>query len=93
MSDILLLIRVLRRLQYKTTEIKVDGEGYSEPYEVHHTSITDWLSALVTDPYLKDFFVWDAQRLYIYDGHKFERFVDEPYTANRFWIIQVRLLR
>lgn len=92
MSDAFLLTCVLSRLQYETTKVKVDGEGYSEQYEVHYASITDWLSALVTDPYLKDFFVWDAQRLYIYDGHKFERFVDEPYTANRFWIIQVRIM-
>ncbi|KAL1741517.1 hypothetical protein HDZ31DRAFT_16776, partial [Schizophyllum fasciatum] len=74
---------------YKTTTFTAEGEGYKESYEMHHTSMLDWARSLVTDPELKDHLVYDAQRMFIHNGQKFERWVDEPYTANRLWNIQV----
>lgn len=44
---------------------------------------------LVSDPSLAPFFEWDAQRLYKFDGKKFVRYIHEPWTANRFWEVQV----
>jgi len=44
---------------------------------------------LLSDPFLQPHFVWDAQRLYKHNGERFERFVDEPWTGNRWWNIQV----
>ncbi|KAL1754191.1 hypothetical protein FB107DRAFT_276040 [Schizophyllum commune] len=73
---------------FTTTEFRSEGEGYSEIHEVHHTSIMEWMRSLAADPALKDYFVWNAQRMYIHNGQRFERFVDEPYTANRLWNIQ-----
>ncbi|KAL1661524.1 hypothetical protein GGF50DRAFT_60902 [Schizophyllum commune] len=76
---------------YKTTEFTSEGEGYKETFEVHHTSLLDWARSLVTDPALKDHMVYDARRMYIHNGLKFERWVDEPYTADRLWNIQSTL--
>ncbi|KAG2103715.1 uncharacterized protein F5147DRAFT_746667 [Suillus discolor] len=36
-------------------------------------------------------FVFDAQRLYKFNGARFVRFIDEPWTANAFWDAQSRL--
>ncbi|KAI5822710.1 hypothetical protein K523DRAFT_317926 [Schizophyllum commune Tattone D] len=76
---------------YKTTEFTSEGEGYKETFEVHHTSLLDWARSLVTDPALKDHMVYDARRMFIHNGEKFERWVDEPYTADRLWNIQSTL--
>lgn len=35
-------------------------------------------------------FHWDAEQLYKYDGKDFVRFIHEPWTAERFWRVQVR---
>jgi len=33
-------------------------------------------------------FSWDAQQLYKWDGTTFERFIDEPWTADAWWQFQ-----
>lgn len=33
-------------------------------------------------------FLWDAQRLYRWDGDRFEQFLDEPWTADNWWYFQ-----
>lgn len=45
---------------------------------------------LVSDPIIAPHFEWDARRLYKYNGTRFSRFIYEPYTADRFWDVQVR---
>jgi len=50
----------------------------------------DWALDLVKDPILAPQFEWDAQQLSIYNGTTFERFVHEPWTADRWWEIQVK---
>jgi len=44
---------------------------------------------MLQDPLLAPHFVWDAQRLYKHNGTRYERFIDEPWTADRWWRIQV----
>jgi hypothetical protein len=46
----------------------------------------------VKDPVLAPHFQWDAQRLSKFNGKEFVRFIHEPYTADRFWEIQVRTI-
>ncbi len=40
---------------------------------------------------LEPHFVWDAVQLSKWNGHTFEMFVDEPWTAQAFWDLQVCL--
>lgn len=59
-------------------------------FTVRSRSIWDWAMSIVKDPILAPHFQWDAQRLSKFNGKEFVRFVHEPYSADRFWEIQVR---
>jgi hypothetical protein len=54
-------------------------------------SLWDWVLDLVENQSLARHFEWDAQKLYKYDGKKFIRFIHEPWTAARFWEVQVSM--
>ncbi|KAF9231017.1 hypothetical protein BU15DRAFT_68692 [Melanogaster broomeanus] len=60
-------------------------------YEMYIRPLWDWAMDLLQDPFLSPFFTWDAQRLYKHNGTRFERFIDEPWTADRWWKIQSAL--
>lgn len=49
----------------------------------------DWVLDLIENPSMAPYFEWDAQKLYKYDGTKYIRFIHEPWTAARFWEVQV----
>jgi len=49
----------------------------------------DWVIDLVCNPLLAPYFEWDAQKLYKFNGKVFIQFFDEPWTAKRFWEVQV----
>jgi hypothetical protein len=55
-------------------------------------SLWDWVLDLVENPSLAPHFEWDAQKLYKHDGTKFVRFIHEPWTADRFWEVQVGII-
>ena len=46
----------------------------------------------IKNPRLAPLFVWDAQRIYKYNGESWVRFYDEPWTADRMWEFQVYIL-
>lgn len=50
----------------------------------------EWTRELLEDPGLISQFHWHAERHYKYNGSKFERFIDEPWTADTWWQIQVQ---
>jgi len=58
-------------------------------FEVYARPIWDWALDLLDNPLLAPHFVWDAQRVYKHNGTNFERFFSEPWTADRWWDIQV----
>ena len=64
-----------------------------EEYDVWYCSSWDWAMDLVSDPQLAPFFEWDAQRLYKFDGENFIRYVHEPWTADRYWAVQVCVIQ
>ncbi|KAL4062327.1 hypothetical protein J3A83DRAFT_4110273, partial [Scleroderma citrinum] len=49
----------------------------------------DWACDLLKDPHVGLNFVFDAQCLSKFDGTSFVHFIDEPWTANEFWNVQV----
>jgi hypothetical protein len=51
----------------------------------------NWAMDIVQDPHLADFFCWDAEQRYIFDGVNWQRFYTEPWTAEAMWEIQVGL--
>ncbi len=64
-------------------------KGVDQEFEFHHRSLWDWIVKQVEDPKLAPYFHWDAQRLWKYDGSKWERIYEEPWAADLFWEVQV----
>ena len=70
-----------------TVEIEYKGETLS--YDVWIRPLWSWCEELLLDPELIKEFRWDAEQLYKYDGEKWVRFIDEPWTADGWWAFQV----
>ena len=47
----------------------------------------------LTNPEVVQHFEWDAQKVFRYDGQHYTRVFTEPWTAKRFWDIQVRVFK
>jgi hypothetical protein len=60
-------------------------------FTLRSRSLWDWGVSLVQDPILAPHIQWDAQRLSKFNGKEYIRFIHEPYTADRFWEIQVSI--
>ena len=76
-------------LQFKKTTISVPYKGDDISHDVWTYSLFEWTRELLADPGLISQFHWHAEHHYKYDGSKFERFIDEPWTADAWWRIQV----
>jgi hypothetical protein len=48
-----------------------------------------WALDTIRHPSLATSFVWDSRKLFKFDGEVFVRFIHEPWTADRFWEVQV----
>ncbi|KAL4063444.1 hypothetical protein J3A83DRAFT_4193087 [Scleroderma citrinum] len=62
-----------------------------ETFPVYHWSLWDWACDLLKDPHVGLNFVFDAQCLSEFDGTSFVCFIDEPWTANKFWNVQSKI--
>ncbi|KAG2121427.1 hypothetical protein DEU56DRAFT_873780 [Suillus clintonianus] len=60
-------------------------------FDMHYRPLWEWALDMLRDRRLAPHFVFDAQRLYKFNGTRFVRFIDEPWTANAFWDAQSRL--
>lgn len=76
--------------QFQKIDVSVPYKGVDKVFEMYTRPLWDWTMDLVQDPHLADFFVWDAERAYRFDGTHYVRFFTEPWTANAIWDIQVR---
>ncbi|KAI6100510.1 hypothetical protein F5141DRAFT_1190291 [Pisolithus sp. B1] len=65
------------------------GEDFTFP--VYTWLLWEWVLDLLSNPLLALHFIWDAQRLFKYDGSKYERFYLEPWTGDHWWNIQSHL--
>lgn len=68
----------------KTSQSTVEFDVWTRP-------LWDWCNELLSDPAIVSQFHWHAERDYKYDSAKrsFEQCIDEPWTANTLWDIQV----
>ena len=76
--------------QFDQHVIKVEYKKEAMSYPFWSRNLWDWAVDTIKHPLVGPHFVWDAQRLSKFDGKEWVRFVDEPWTANRFWDVQVR---
>lgn len=81
---------------YTTLEIQFTKEVITVPYkkeekkfEVHFRPLWDWALDLVKNPQLAPFFHWDSCRLFKWTNNRWMRFINEPWTANAWWNVQV----
>jgi len=77
--------------QFDEHAITVPFQDKEFQYPVYSRPIWDWAMDILHDQQMAPYFVWDAEWLYKFDGTKFVRFVHEPWTANSFWDVQVRV--
>ena len=61
-------------------------------FDVWMSSLEAWLWKLLGDTYIFSNIQWDAQRKYIYNGATFVWMIDEPWTADAWWNLQVCVL-
>ncbi|KAG2345160.1 hypothetical protein BDR05DRAFT_975302 [Suillus weaverae] len=80
-----------RHAKFKKEVISVPHRDQDHNFDVWYRPLWDWACDLLKDPRLGPHFVFNAQRLYKFDGQNFVRFFDEPWTANAFWNSQSSL--
>ena len=73
----------------KTFKAQYKDEDHK--YEVSTRPLWDYCLELLQHEELIHAFQWDAQRLFKFDGTRFEQFIDEPWTADDWWNIQSKL--
>ncbi|KAH9850401.1 hypothetical protein C2E23DRAFT_735177 [Lenzites betulinus] len=67
-----------------------DKDGQME-LTFHYRSVFEWSLRLLEDPLLAPKFRWHAQRLYKNSGDAWDRFIDEPHTADTWWDTENKL--
>ncbi|KAI5982863.1 hypothetical protein EDD15DRAFT_2179828, partial [Pisolithus albus] len=80
--------RLTLRSDHDKHVVNVHHAKHDLEFDVHYRPLWDWAMDILQDPLLQPHFTWDAQRLYKYNGERFERFIDEPWTGDRWWNIQ-----
>ncbi|KAG1738319.1 uncharacterized protein EDB91DRAFT_1237726 [Suillus paluster] len=68
--------------------IQVPYNGVDQEFTLYYWDLWDWACDLLRDPYIGPQFTFDAHCLLKFDGNTFVRFIDEPWTADRFWEAQ-----
>ncbi|KAH9486000.1 hypothetical protein JR316_0000063 [Psilocybe cubensis] len=90
LTQIWTFARETRAQGFIKTPISVDYKGESLTYNVWYRPLWEWCRELLLDPALVQRFHWNAEQLFMYKGERFERIIDEPWTANTWWDIQSR---
>ena len=72
-------------------EIKVPYREQIESFDLFYHPLWDWVRELLLDPNVVSKMEWHAQCQFRFDeaNGKWKRFISEPWTANRWWKIQV----
>ncbi|KAI0366900.1 hypothetical protein BV20DRAFT_1093373 [Pilatotrama ljubarskyi] len=73
---------------YEKHEVKATYHNKDYVYTMYCRSLFEWSLSLVKDPVLAPKFNWHARRLYKYNGTAWERFVDDPDTADAWWNLE-----
>ncbi|KAJ3563803.1 hypothetical protein NP233_g8701 [Leucocoprinus birnbaumii] len=77
--------------RYQKHVVAAEHLNLKDSYDFWYLDLWDWALDLIRNEELAPQFEWDAQRLFKYDGEKFVRFVDEPWTGDRWHEFQSTL--
>ncbi|THU90821.1 hypothetical protein K435DRAFT_675329, partial [Dendrothele bispora CBS 962.96] len=81
----------VKSLKFEKSSIAVEYQGKPKDFDVHYRPLWDWVEEIATNQDLSSEIVWDAQRLWKFDGSKWEKFIEEPWSASAWWNIQGKL--
>ncbi|KAK7692929.1 hypothetical protein QCA50_004569 [Cerrena zonata] len=76
---------------FEKVPIDVDYKKTKHTYDVWTHSIWEWSLDILQNPDLEPYFVWDAEKLFKFNGEDFIQFIDEPWTGSQWWKIQSQL--
>ncbi|KAK0479793.1 hypothetical protein IW261DRAFT_1419848 [Armillaria novae-zelandiae] len=76
---------------FEKSTITVPLRGRDQTFDVYRCNLWTWALELIQNPTLEPHFFWDAVQLSKWNGKAFERFIDEPWTAQAFWDLQTPL--
>ncbi|KAI0699097.1 hypothetical protein BC835DRAFT_1461472 [Cytidiella melzeri] len=77
---------------FTKSTVSAEYKKVNYEFDLHHRSLWDWIVSQVQDPKLASSFHWDAQRQYKYDGTRWVRFYEQPWTGDMFWDVQSDIL-
>ncbi|KAF8896734.1 hypothetical protein CPB84DRAFT_1681981 [Gymnopilus junonius] len=83
--------RETRGTGFEHKSVKVDYKAEEIEFQVSTRPIWSWIEDIVDNGNIVPLFKWDAERRYRYNGSKWERFINEPCTADDWWNIQSAL--
>ncbi|KAJ2932117.1 hypothetical protein H1R20_g4995, partial [Candolleomyces eurysporus] len=76
-------------LEQEDVEVEYDGECIEFP--LWRIEARDWALSILTNPELSKELRFDAEQLFRHNGEGFERFINEPWTANTWADVQSKL--
>ncbi|KAK0475755.1 hypothetical protein IW261DRAFT_1422042 [Armillaria novae-zelandiae] len=76
---------------FEKSTITIPLHGRDQTFDVYRRNLWTWALELIQNPTLEPHFFWDAVQLSKWNGKAFERFIDEPWTAQAFWDLQTPL--
>ncbi|KAK7020981.1 hypothetical protein R3P38DRAFT_3397478 [Favolaschia claudopus] len=70
-------------VKFLNATVEADLWGESKKYTFYYRDPWEWILSLVTDPGLARVSQWQSRRLYYCENGEMERYVHEPFTADR----------
>lgn len=77
------------QLSQVTVTAKYEGENID--FSLWHTPLWQWCTEILNNKELMKNFQFDAMQVFRFNGTTFERCYDEPWTADLWWKVQVRV--
>ena len=85
----LLTVNPVDMIQFHSAEVSAKFQGKEYTYQFEYRNVWEWVVSLVSDNSLSASSHWAPQREYFCEGGCCERIVNELYTADAWWDIQV----
>ncbi|KAL0057494.1 hypothetical protein AAF712_015864 [Marasmius tenuissimus] len=80
-----------RTTRFQTTQNSVPLREEIRTFDAYYRPIMNWLREVVQNEHLAPHMQWDARKQYRFDGQRWERFIDEPWTADSWWDAQTKI--
>ncbi|KAJ6518357.1 hypothetical protein DFH09DRAFT_1264672 [Mycena vulgaris] len=73
---------------FEKGSVTIQYKNEDKSFDTYTRPLWDWARSLIQDPRLASCFVWDAEKVYKFNGESYVRFYHEPWTADAFWAAQ-----